>query len=96
MKTVPISKPRWMITRENVEIGIQELDAKHKPGDILVIQWLDNSIFFVLDGETGSVELPKRDEQDGLFHITGRVTVSKDMQLETLLDKLERLLARMC
>ncbi len=39
------------------------------------------------------MELPTKDEQDGIFHVTGKVTVSKDMQLETLLDKLEPLLA---
>jgi hypothetical protein len=39
------------------------------------------------------MDLPKRDESDGIFHITGRVTVSKDMQLEILLDRLDSLLA---
>jgi hypothetical protein len=47
----------------------------------------------MLNTETGSMELPTRDEQDGIFHVTGKVTVSKDMQLESLLDKLEPLLA---
>jgi hypothetical protein len=54
---------------------------------------LENSIFFMLNGETGSMVLPTRDEQDGIFHVTGKVTVSKDVQLETLLDKLEPLLS---
>jgi hypothetical protein len=47
----------------------------------------------MLNTETGSMELPSRNEQDGIFHVTGKVTVSKDMQLESLLDKLEPLLA---
>ncbi len=64
-----------------------------KEGDILMIQWLENSILYMLNGETGCMELPKRDEEDGILHVTGRVTVSKDMQLEALLEKLDPLLA---
>jgi hypothetical protein len=47
----------------------------------------------MLNSETGSMGLPTRDERDGIFHVTGKVTVSKDVQLETLLDKLEPLLS---
>jgi hypothetical protein len=38
------------------------------------------------------MELPTRDEDDGIFHITGKVTVSKDVQLQMVLTKLEPLL----
>ncbi len=63
---------------------MKRLQKECKEGDILMIQWLENSIFYMLNGETGCMELPKRDEEDGILHVTGRVTVSKDMQLEKL------------
>jgi hypothetical protein len=69
------------------------LASELRKDDIVLVQWFENSIFFMLNTETGSMELPSRNEQDGIFHVTGKVTVSKDMQLEALLDKLEPLLA---
>jgi len=76
-----------------VDTVVRRLDGELKEDDIVLIQWLKNSIFFLLNSETGSMVLPKRDGQDGIFHVTGKVTVSKDVQLETLLDKLEPLLS---
>ncbi len=69
------------------------MKAEYREGDILLIQCLENSIFFfMLNGETGCMELPKKDDTDGIFHVTGKVTVSKDMQLDALLERLEPLL----
>jgi hypothetical protein len=93
VKVVPISQPGCSVTRENVDGVVRRLEAELKKDDIVLIQWLENSIFFMLNGDTGSMVLPTRDEQDGIFHVTGKVTVSKDVQLETLLDKLEPLLS---
>jgi hypothetical protein len=93
VKVVPISQPGCSVTRESVDSVVRRLDAELKKDDIVLIQWLENSIFFMLNSDTGSMVLPKRDEQDGIFHVTGKVTVSKDVQLETLLDKLEPLLS---
>jgi hypothetical protein len=93
VKVVPISQPGCTITRESVDNAVRILNAEMKKDDIVLIQWLENSIFFMLNSDTGSMVLPTRDEQDGIFHVTGKVTVSKDVQLETLLDKLEPLLS---
>jgi hypothetical protein len=38
------------------------------------------------------MELPVRNEEVGIFHITDKVTVSKDVQLQMVLTKLEPLL----
>jgi hypothetical protein len=72
---------------------IRHLASDLKKDDIVLIQWFENSIYFMLNTETGSMELPTRDEKDGIFHVTGKVTVSKDMQMEALLEKLVPLLA---
>jgi len=93
VRVVPISQPGCSVTRESVDRVVQRLNAELKKDDIVLIQWLENSIFFMLNSDTGSMVLPTRDDQDGIFHVTGKVTVSKDVQLETLLDKLEPLLS---
>jgi hypothetical protein len=93
IRVVSLAQPGCMITRDTVENVVNRLDEECKEGDILLIQWLENSSFYMFNGETGGMDLPKRDESDGIFHITGRVTVSKDMQLEILLDRLDSLLA---
>ncbi len=93
VKVVPISQPGCSVTRESVDSVVRRLNAELKKDDIVLIQWLENSIFFMLNSDTGSMVLPSRDEQDGIFHVTGKVTVSKDVQLEALLDKLEPLLS---
>jgi hypothetical protein len=84
--------PGRTITKDTVESVMQEALAAREPGDILLVQWLENSIFFILNEETGTMELPARNEDDGIFHIKGKVTVSKDVQLQMLLSKLEPLL----
>jgi hypothetical protein len=93
IRVVPFSHPGCMITRDSVENVVRRLEQDCKEGDILLIQWLENSCFYMFNSETGGMELPRRDEQDGIFHVTGRVTVSKDMQLENPLDRLDSLLA---
>ncbi len=93
IRVVPFSHPGCMITRDSVENVVRRLELDCKEGDIILIQWLENSCFYMFNSETGGMELPKRDDQDGIFHVTGRVTVSKDMQLENLLDRLDGLLA---
>jgi hypothetical protein len=93
VKVVPISQPGCTVTRESVDSVVQRLNAELKKDDIVLIQWLENSIFFMLNSDTGSMVLPTMDVQDGIFHVTGKVTVSKDVQLEALLDKLEPLLS---
>jgi hypothetical protein len=70
--------PGRTITKDTVEAVMQEAMAAKEPGDILLVQWLENSI--------------SRNEDDGIFHIPGKVTVSKDVQLQMLLSKLEPLL----
>jgi hypothetical protein len=84
--------PGRTITKDTVESVMQEALAAREPGDILLVQWLENSIFFIMNEETGTMELPTRNEDDGIFHIKGKVTVSKDVQLQMLLSKLEPLL----
>jgi hypothetical protein len=79
IRVVPFSQPGCMITRDSVENVVRRLDDECKEGDILMIQWLENSIFYMFNSETGGMELPRKDELDGIYHITGRVTVSRDM-----------------
>ncbi len=93
IRVVSLAQPGCMITRDTVENVVNRLNEECKEGDILLIQWLKNSSFYMINGENGGMELPKRDETDGIFNVTGRVTVRKDMQLEILLDKLDSLLA---
>jgi hypothetical protein len=93
VKVVPITTPGCNVTREGVDGIIRHLASDLKKDDIVLIQWFENSIYFMLNTETGSMELPTRDEKDGIFHVTGKVTVSKDMQMEALLEKLVPLLA---
>jgi hypothetical protein len=84
--------PGRTITKDTVEMVMQEARTAREPGDIMLVQWLENSIFFILNEETGCMDLPTRDEDEGIFHIKGKVTVSKDVQLQMLLSKLEPLL----
>jgi hypothetical protein len=92
VRTVSASVPGWRITRDNVEEVLSTVQKEYREGDILLIQCLENSIFFMLNTETGCMELPERGESDGIFHVTGKITVSKDMQLDALLERLEPLL----
>jgi hypothetical protein len=92
VRCVPITQPGCNVTRESVDGVLRRLMSEHREGDIVLIQWLENSVFFLLNKETGSMELPKKGEHDNIFHLTGKVAVSKDMQLEALLEKLEPLL----
>ncbi len=85
VRTVSASVPGWRITRDNVEEVLSTVQKEYREGDILLIQCLENSIFFMLNTETGCMELPERGESDGIFHVTGKITVSKDMQLDALL-----------
>jgi hypothetical protein len=84
--------PGRTITKDTVEAVMQEAMAAKEPGDILLVQWLENSIYFILNEVTRNMELPTRNDDDGIFHIPGKVTVSKDVQLQMLLSKLEPLL----
>ena len=93
IRVVPITTPGCTVTREGVDGILRHLASELRKDDIILVQWFENSIFFMLNTETGSMELPSRNEQDGIFHVTGKVTVSKDMQLDALLNKLEPLLA---
>jgi hypothetical protein len=77
IRTVSASTPGWRITRDNVEDVLKRVKEVYREGDILLIQCLENSIFFMLNSETGCMELPNKDETDGIFHVTGKVMVSK-------------------
>jgi hypothetical protein len=93
MRHLALVWPGRTITKDTVEAVRQEAATAHEDGDILLVQWLENNIYFMLNEETGCMELPVRDADDGIFHITGKVTVSKDVQLQMVLSKLEPLLA---
>jgi hypothetical protein len=93
MRHLALVWPGRTITKDTVEAVRQEAAMAHEDGDILLVQWLENNIFFMLNEETGCMELPVRGVDDGIYHITGKVTVSKDVQLQMVLSKLEPLLA---
>jgi hypothetical protein len=93
MRHLALVWPGRTITKDTVEAVRLEAATAHEEGDILLVQWLENNIYFMLNEETGCMELPVRDADDGIFHITGKVTVSKDVQLQMVLSKLEPLLA---
>jgi hypothetical protein len=73
---VGVARPGWTITKNNMETTLQEAAADREEGDIMLVQWLENSIFFVLNKETGSMDLPARNEDGGIFHVDGKVMVS--------------------
>ncbi len=80
MRHLALVWPGRTITKDTVEAVRQEAAMAHEDGDILLVLGLENNIFFMLNEETGCMELPVRDVDDGIFHITGKVTVSKDVQ----------------
>jgi hypothetical protein len=89
MRHLALVWPGRTITKDTVESVMQEAATAREEGDVLLVQWLENNIFFMLNEETGYRELPVRNKEDGIFHITGKVTVSKDVQLQMVLTKLE-------
>ncbi len=55
--------------------------------EVLIVQCMDNSCFFLMDEETGAMALPSRGEKN-VYHATGQLVVAKDQQLDHLLGKL--------
>jgi hypothetical protein len=43
-----------------METALQEAAADREEGDIMLVRLLESSIFFVLNKETGSMDLPVR------------------------------------
>jgi len=86
-----VTRPGWALTKEAVEAAVQEVEAESLDNDVYVIQALENSTFFLVNEETGNMALPAKGEGD-IYHVTGRVHVSKEMQLELLLARVEPLL----
>ncbi len=46
---------------------IRNLTSELKKDDIVLIQWFENSIYFMLNTETDSMELPTRNESRMVF-----------------------------
>jgi len=86
-----VTKEGWRISEETVESAVQELTLEAGENDVILLQCLDNSTFYVMNDVTGEMTLPARGE-GGFFHEKGRLTVAKDVQLEGLLGKMEPLL----
>jgi hypothetical protein len=85
-----MGRPGWTITPTSVEAMVEEIIFEDKTKDVVVLQCLDNRVFFVVD-ELGSLAAPVKDK-NGEVHIVGRVQVARDLQLEILLDQLDPLL----
>ena len=91
ISVLKITRPGWAVTKDSVEAVMQEVESEKLENDIMLIQWMDNSSFFMVNEDTGNMALPDKGEDD-IYHVTGRVQVAKDMQLDMLLVKLEPLL----
>jgi hypothetical protein len=48
-----------------METALQEAAADREEGNIMLVQWLENSIFCVLNKETGNMDLLVRNEDGG-------------------------------
>jgi hypothetical protein len=88
MEVLSMNRVGWVVSKDSMEASLQELDLEVRDTDAVVLHCLDNSVFYMVDQDTGSMALPKRGE-DGIYHVTGRVVVAKELQLEFLLEKLE-------
>jgi hypothetical protein len=83
-----VFRPSWRITRSNVDqliidVGnaIQDMDPA-----TIVYQFLDSSSYYGCSHD-GSKMAPRRDKDDGKFHLVGDITVSsKETQLEQFND----------
>jgi hypothetical protein len=49
IRCVSITQPECTVTRESVDGVLKRLMNEHREGDIVLIQWLENSIFFSLE-----------------------------------------------
>ncbi len=86
-----IGKKGWTISESSIDAVLEQLMITSDKDDILILHCLDNRCFFELDS-TGNCKCPRKDE-NGQLHVTGRISVAKDIQLEILLDQLDPLLA---
>jgi len=86
-----MTRPGWAVTRDHVEAVVQVVELERKEKDVLVIHWLENGTYYLVNEDTGSMSLPAKGG-DGIYHVTGRVCLAKEMQLELLLGRLEQLL----
>jgi hypothetical protein len=86
-----IGKKGWTISESSIDAVLEQLMITADKDDILILHCLDNRCFFELDS-TGNCKCPSKDE-NGQLHVTGRISVAKDIQLEILLDQLDPLLA---
>jgi len=86
-----IGKKGWTISESSIDAVLEQLMITADKDDILILHCLDNRCFFELDS-TGNCKCPRKDE-NGQLHVTGRISVAKDIQLEILLDQLDPLLA---
>jgi len=71
---------------------VEELDREVKDGDVVILQGLDNSCFYVMDPETGGMRYPEKLGEGGKFHVDGKLYVTKDIQTEMLLERILPLL----
>jgi len=92
-EVLKVTRPGWAVTKDNVEAVCVEVESERLDKDTIVIQCLDNSTFYLVDEETGSMTLPVKGDK-GIYHVTGKIVVTKDMQLELMLSRLEVLLKR--
>jgi hypothetical protein len=65
LMSVAVARPGWTITKNNMETALQEAAADREEGNIMLVHWLENSIFCVLNKETGNMDLLVRNEDGG-------------------------------
>jgi len=74
-------------TAEAVKAVVEEMELELGGTEVLIVQCMDNSCFFLMDEETGAMALPSLGEKN-IYHAVGQLVVAKDQQLEHLLNKL--------
>ncbi len=91
VEVVTFGKVGWRVTADKVEAMVEEISLECKDTDVLLLHCLDNQVFYVMDEETGGMAFPAKGKDDK-YHAKGKVTVAKDLPLESLLEKMEPLL----
>ncbi len=77
----------WRLTTEAVRAVFEEMELDLGNAEVLILQYLDNNCFYLMDEDTGAMTLPTIEEKN-VYHAPGPLVLAKDQQLEHLLNKL--------
>jgi hypothetical protein len=77
-----ITSSSWKLSKDTIEEVLVKLNKLEEAPDRIILQMLDNNIFFAVK-EDGSMVLPAK-HKDGKYHIVGELTVASKQQTEHL------------